>query len=116
MSKEMIRKAVELADGFHNGSDAEGDYVEMDQTPLSLYLDGWSEENDQWFLDALAAQLVRQVDALGHMSFMSMPTTVSIHFLDAGESPESIMYHDADCKDRTMNTIKAIIDSGVLDE
>lgn len=55
----IIKRAVELADGWRIESDEDGEYLEMDAVPISVYLDVLNE-NDQFFLDALAAQLVRQ--------------------------------------------------------
>jgi len=62
-------------------------------------------------LDALAAQLVRQVDAISgiditiHQTFVDLEQCADGHWFSIA-IPES--------EDRTMNTIKAIVDSGVL--
>lgn len=107
--KEYIRKAVELADDFlfkpyhDNGfrfllpNEPDGHYNELIRGFDNL---------PQWYLDALAAQLVRQVDALAPKAqrpFISWEST-------------SISGLGMIGPDRTMNTIKAIIDSGVLNE
>ena len=87
--QDYIKAAVELADGwtYHDG-------------------DCSHEETERWFigcklpqvwLDALAAQLVRQVDAIDGEKIHN-------DFIQIGVGP----------KDRTMNTIKAIVDSKVL--
>ena len=104
---DTIRKAVELADdweihglnGFStpdSGHDAALDSI---------------DEMSQFEKDALAAQLVRQVDALGG-KFMLITSPNEVHIGD--EVLAAIANEQG--PDRTMNTIKAIIDSGVLDE
>ncbi len=110
-----IRKAVELADGF--------DYYEQSRQIVLTYgpseydfISTFTEDLDRWFLDALAAQLVRQVDAIDSISLDNK----------GGEFPEIIVWNFRPGKnrmaasqrgpDRTMNTIKAIVDSGVLSE
>lgn len=90
-----IKCAVELADGWspHGG---------WGDTALNC------DSANQRALDALAAQLVRQVDAL------SEPTPdVIIHngMTHIGWLHDAKQSHGSD---RTMNTIKAIVDSGVL--
>jgi len=85
-----IRQAVELADGF-------------DPSPL---------QNQQPFLDALAAQLTRQVDAISYYECVSHPIYTRITQLDDVGLPKHEWYGKG--PDRTMNTIRAIIDSGVL--
>ena len=85
-----IRKAVELADGW--------DY----------YAD---DDHDQGWLDMLAAQLVRQVDALDGFNFVSGQDCYSYVWRACDDKAEMASYGP----DRTMNTIKAIVASGVLD-
>ena len=90
---DYIKKAVELADGFSfNDKDA---YFSTDELGC------------MW-LDALAAQLVRQVDALG---------TVTLNIYDRGTEvgKSGQPWATGIAHDRTMNTIKAIVDSGVLE-
>lgn len=91
--QEYIRKGVELAD---------------DVWPWDFWKTGVQDISEMSGLeiDALAAQLVRQVDA-------SSPSSVAIYhgstqvFADSGFTRRK-------GDDRTMNTIKAIVDSGVL--
>ena len=98
---DYIRKAVELAEGWSE--------VTCNSTPLEImeapsgYRGALIEDV---LLDALAAQLVRQVDAAG----WCMVITTDISEILAGDSSTF-----AEGPDRTMNTIKAIVDSGVLD-
>ncbi len=89
--EKYIRKAVELAYGW-DLSDLNDEF--------------WSGRR-QMMLDALAAQLVRQVDALGS-------PRVAV-FTDGGAMVDGSGAY-AKCRglDRTMNTIMAIVDSGVL--
>ena len=103
--EEYIRKAVELADGWS------GDSIPA----LNLKL-RWDHPQQALYLDALAAQLVRQVDALGDI--------VSVDIRGQSGGPEVIVWDFRPGRsrigvnhkgpDRTMNTIKAIVDSGVL--
>ena len=123
-----IRKAVELADGFSISGTAL--ITPFGATDLSIFL----ENPKQAVLDALAAQLVRQCRGkanvtrygfssngmLCHTIVMSFPTprdkvpssTKEIHGITAHTSnPESFC---SESSDDTMNTIKVIVDSGVL--
>ena len=104
---DYIRKAVELADGFN-----------MDEQAIVVH--GWQDfcfidDPDRHVLDCLAAQLVRQVDALDRGAFHCEPNRgivceVATHFPFAHKTVEV-----AEGPDRTMNTLRAIVDSGVLD-
>ena len=116
---DYIKAAVELADNFeldsinayywHDPSYGEGfDGIAVDKG-----------KPDRWFLDSLAAQLVRQVDALDEDYVVTVgnemePKRVVLY------GPTFRMWRgrridgDTDGPDRTMNTIKAIVDSGVL--
>ena len=62
-------------------------------------------------LDALAAQLVRQVDALGPLECDITAVTTWIYC----PSNDDASHQPIIGPDRTMNTIKAIVDSGVLE-
>lgn len=102
---DYIRKAVELADGW-SGPNGVGQVV----TSGGGY---FGNIDDQEILDALAAQLARQVDALGddlhlevHRGWTAMRKNGS-----SGWSDIAAAYGP----DRTMNTILTIIDSGVLE-
>lgn len=102
---DYIRKAVELADGF--------DLTENQLTfPSGHYFTVDSEMDIRdWMMDCVAAQLVRQVDALG--------AGYECWWLDADTclvlipGQETVKVVGAN---RTMNTIKAIVDSGVLND
>lgn len=93
-NQDYIREAVKLADGWnpHGGWGA-------------TVVQGRS---NQKALDALAAQLVRQVDATND------------YWVNIDNESSCVNFHSgvnqcAACDDdRTMNTIKAIVDSGVL--
>lgn len=92
---DYIRKAVELADGWYITHIYDGEDIVAwtdRQYPPSFVL----QSMDRWGLDALAAQLVRQVDAL------------------EGYWVKNICCISGD--DRTLNTIKAIVNSGVLEQ
>ena len=127
-NEEYIRKAVELADGWFiakNGAitlpQPKDAYIDW---PL-LYLSDFPTLKPQvvlnWvLLDALAAQLVRQVLAKG------IPFEIT-HDVDKWgvalmEGYDVYVGHPIDyvleCakdSDRTMNTLKAIVESGVLE-
>ena len=96
-----IRKAVELADGFE---------VVADNLAISgLRLLPCDPDNPhQVFLDALAAQLVRQVDALDEPMAVIIERNYTT-LMDGGNT--QVVGNEG----RTMNTIKAIVDSKVLE-
>ena len=95
--QDYIRKAVELADGW----DSADEQVDCPlgcafRFPLQVVV-----------LDAIASQLVRQVDATDYW------VEATSHFVDVrGIGISRKWRHESD--DRTMNTIKAIVDSEVL--
>jgi hypothetical protein len=105
----MNRKAVELADGWSfSGND-------------TVFINGsstlWKPDKlPQHYLDALAAQLVRQVDALSPGIVITSDFSGCCLIVSddddwfAGDSKVGPKTND-----RTMNTIKAIVDSGVLE-
>ena len=94
--KDYIKAGVELADGF---SIAVGGLF---QTPRGNAVEYTV------FNDALAAQLVRQVDALGH------DTKMGVGFCQILNARKSVLMAHVDGSDRTMNAIKVIVDSKVL--
>ena len=103
---DYIHKAVELADGWHLGTDYL--YCE-DQDHVIWYL----EDVPQLPKDSLAAQLVRQVELSG-----------DYYVAQYGDGRSSVNQYSGTQQlatsirgegDRTMNTIKAIVDSGVLE-
>ena len=106
--QDYIRKAVELAEGWHLNELREG-YSQLMQPPKHPYLFD-IEDICQPYLDALAAQLVRQVDAA--CGYAVVVKAASTTILGANDPP--IFKHATYANDRTMNTIKAIVDSGVL--
>jgi len=103
---DYMRKAVELAYGWGFTDDG---YIHDHHGMVSM------QQRDK---DALAAQLVRQVDATEHYCFDSNcdgAALVSQTWDDPNpEHWKDIAFFDV-VDDRTMNTIKAIVDSGVLE-
>lgn len=105
--QKYIRKAVELAKGWiletswHYPPDVRFGDLAFRLNPSSRYY--------QLMLDALAAQLVRQVEDKG-WNVLVQYCNVSVS--KWGEPPA--IDADYETNDRTMNTIKAIVDSGVL--
>ena len=102
---DYIRKAVELADGWHlNGTvfGTPNDGPDLDDIKNITQQD----------LDALAAQLVRQVDAIERWIVdAECDGTDILDDYDRGSLKAQALGPD-----RTMNTIKAIVDSGVLED
>ena len=106
--QDYIRKAVELADGWQ--------YDEIGHTGIyKIFLPDtmniWVSFDYQPALDALAAQLVRQVDVLSNYAGVKICPRITEIFSVAGES-----HMPSTGPDRTMDTIKAIVDSAVLAE
>jgi len=99
--EEYIRKAVELADGFE-AMDECIDILEGDGT---LWASAEWEGTEQCVLDALAAQIVRQVRSVALYKGQPWVWTNMRHAV-IGKSLKD---------DVTMLTIKAIVDSGVLE-
>jgi len=106
---DIIRKAVELADGWRISADRLGVfYDESNQF-------SWFVEDDvpQFIKDALAAQLVRQVDTLTSIWVdLDMYGTAKLWEWN-GKRKSRI--EKANDEDRTMNTIKTIVESKVLE-
>ena len=94
--QDYIRKAVELADGFHVDSSG------CHRTPRDNCVE------HQVYMDALAAQLVRQVDALDEPMAVIIERNYTT-LMDGGNT--QVVGNEG----RTMNTIKAIVDSKVLE-
>ena len=102
---DLIQKAVELADGWYWGAN---DLV--DPPPELRPIGPVDDTMPQIYLDALAAQLVRQVEATDNYD-------VEVRGYYATDNPleaEDIVT-DVRSPDRTLDTIKAIVDSGVLE-
>ena len=108
---DIIRKGVELAPGWEAHGTANSFYCKG----FGWYCpdDGFDEYGkDRWFLDALAAELVRQVDALNnaYMSFFADETRCNYEKEDGTQ----ITFRSKG-KQRTTNTLRAIVESGVLE-
>jgi hypothetical protein len=101
MDDEYIRKAVELADGWYLLDNGRGFCSFVPERPVNCELPGP-------FADLLAAQLVRQVDTLEFVFFDSDSGGAGV----VSSARENVALSRGDS--RTMNTIKAIVDSGVL--
>ena len=120
--EDYIRQAVELADGWVSelvGRGASIDrYDEGEETILPKDSGVWWNLSGmpQFVIDALAAQLVRQVDALPVGKFPDdAPTDIYILNGSTDIWHKKRLHAQAKGPDRTMNNIKAIVDSGVLD-
>ena len=103
MNSDNIRKAIELADGFQ---------LTRDEQYFSLPAGGYMpaiKDIRQHHKDALAAQLVRQVDALA-FPYDAVFVTVGNTSV---EWPIGTNYF-VEGPNRTDNTINAILESGVL--
>ena len=111
---DYIKRAVELADGW-NWLDGKGKWAIW--APWNDALLAYSAEHieSQWVLDALAAQLVRQVDAIENFELLIRRDVTQLInvYSEAFEMDEMIEYSGG--HGRTMNTIRAIVDSGVLE-
>ena len=102
---DYIKKAVELADGWSANIIEPGMYIGS----LESKSGGLFHPDDQEALDALAAQLVRQVDNSDGAFVETDPTRTTVrHGRLTGRTR-------AQGPDRTMNSIRAIVDSGVLE-
>ncbi len=113
---DLIRKAVELADGWELDVSPDGhtyDFIKMPAESKWSGL-GWARSTYQPTLDALAAQLVRQVDA--HPKYYVMSETMGrcavVVYRNGNFIPHILAEQEG--QDRTMNTITAIVESGVL--
>lgn len=101
--QDYIKVAVELADGWALQRNERG--VQYVLGPHFSMIMHFNHPID-WVLDALAAQLVRQVDnQIG--SWIEVSPTLTRAYGNHGD-------HKTEGPDRTMNTIKAIVDSRVL--
>ena len=113
---DILRKGVELL-GWT--VDDDGWAYDLPATmPKQVHI-SW-----QWFEDHVAAQLVRQVDALRDRevegeffhtepAFGSLSIGAAVVYLPDPFEVEPIIVSGPD---RTMNTIRAIVESGVLNE
>lgn len=106
--EQYIRKAVELADGWRLVKQRDG-MERMDNNvcagfPIKV------DDLDHIWVSALAAQLVEQVDALDGHSFSS--NALQWCYVSRADGART---HFCASSDRTMNTIKAIVNSKVLE-
>lgn len=99
-----IRTAIELADKWEQLGETV--FCSLSMT----YIPGFDVPE---CLDALAAQLVRQVDVLEHYLLSVGRSCTSI--IEINNCGEKINKWYGEGPDRTMNTIKAIVDSKVLE-
>lgn len=112
--QEYICKGIELADGWdlthiYAGEDIAAYNPNGKEYPeASFVLQTPSQSGN----DALAAQLVRQVDAIDGCEVIVDPYVVHVFVAYKTGVKRAIGTGHSD--DRTMNTIKAIVDSGVL--
>ena len=112
---DTIRKAVELAEGWTIRNTEYGDLFGIGDSVAGI----WGHFNDDPFkppLDALAAQLVRQVDALDGgetIAFCSNNDIACVYSWNVSIGLDDTF--DCEGPDRTMNTITAIVESGVLE-
>lgn len=108
--QDYICKAVELADGFvwsTSGTSKKIDCIRIALTGVYR-----ADELPQPALDALAAQLVRQVDATDDYYVEATWDRTYVMYINMhGMTKVKERYKG---EDRTMNTIKAIVDSEVL--
>ncbi len=93
---------IMLPDDFHEVS-LTGDHYDEDHRRMPLFT--------QMHKDALAAQLVRQVDALDEVEVDCHPGVSYCREFDGLHRREV----EARGNDRTMNTITCIVESGVLE-
>ena len=115
--KDYIKAAVELAEGWDHSIGPNGDDLWLDPpgvSPPGPY-GGMFHIADvgNVIKDALAAQLARQVDALDKIYVFCGNGTVCIKREAIVRVRDDIILC-IDGPDRTMNTIKAIVDSKVL--
>ena len=111
---DYIRKAVELANEFEIHHDGKGfvRYFDKDrQNFISFYFHSDYKDELQFGSDALAAQLVRQVDSLGDDVCMEISSTGGMRISQGLDMKELAIEIGPD---RTMNTIIVIVDSEVL--
>lgn len=101
--KEYILAGIVLADGWHTLDTAIG-FLEIVKT----YHGFGGPDSDKEIIDALAAQLVRQIDTNGRVIIRAERWWTEI----AKREGKIICHVEGD--DRTMNTIKCVVDSGLL--
>jgi len=106
--KDVIRKGAVLID-WEVDSD-NWTYPEVDGIPKQVHL-SWG-----WVQDIIAAQIVRQIDVLDNFWVDSDPHgTAKVWSGSAFSVGDMARIAKANDEDRTMNSIRAIVDSGVLE-
>lgn len=104
-NSELIKKAVEYADGF-DITEGQFTFPSGHYFNISPAFTGGEPQIKGWMLDALAAQLVRQIDA-------------TEHWFESRDDGEAVIWHrDGSGKvtkasepfDRTMNTLTACVE------
>ena len=115
----LIRKAVELADGWCWSTYSDSDLCELEQADGAYWYDDADspitpDQMPRLLLDALAAQLVRQVDA--SLAEIDVDVARGECFVYLGDFYSGLNnIAKAFGPDRTMNTLRAIVDTGVLE-
>ena len=108
--QDYIRAGIELADGWEYDDDIHNKvWVRPDH-----YAYANNDDSQQIYLDALAAQLIRQVDALPDYFVSTTEGVAMVHKQLNDNTDRSEGYYEMDGDDRIMVTIKAIVDSKVL--
>jgi len=102
---KLLAKAAELAEGWAWETEDDGYYLVGPDM-------GWHQHCiSQGAKDGLAAQLVRQVDATDKYMVYEYPIASEVVIEDCSNDD---FVTNINGPDRTMNTIKAIVDSKVL--
>lgn len=118
--QDIIRRGVELAPGWSITHIYDGeDWADLwncdwsDEYPVVTFLIQDPTKSGHAGLDALAAELVRQVDETDHdIVFRCDGGTEILHKSRYVDRPKSVC---VEYSDRTMNTIRAIVESRVLE-
>ena len=106
--QDYIRAGIELADGWEYDDDIHNKvWVRPDH-----YVYANNDDSQQIYLDALAAQLVRQVDALDNIDIDCHKERTYLREWSGLHRDEV----EAIGSDRTMNAIKVVVDSEVLSQ
>jgi hypothetical protein len=103
MTPTRIRNAVALVENFS---------IKETGIAVLYYHPTVTDDFPQWYLDALAAQMVREVDALNDQGIHVEITSTTFQVIDA-KNGRAIL-GQAYGTDRTENTINAITESEVL--
>ena len=98
--EDYIKKGVELADGWSLWSNG----ISLPNGNLRLFIDPiiGTMKLEQYWLDALVAQLKRQVDSVDGNSVAEYKRSTQVFF--------EFVFIKRKGNNRTMNTLKAIVD------